>query len=142
MRKLLVPIDSNTLPDSLKKLLEDFVAVMDFEVTLIYVTPINRNQVHGDLMAFRGENEALFEDLAKNMLSEVEKELKDVGIERIQKVHVMGDPADEILKFAEAGEFHSIAMNSRGMSAVKRLLIGSVTNKIVHHASIPVIVVK
>ncbi|SCZ78111.1 universal stress protein [Acidaminobacter hydrogenoformans] len=142
MRKLLVPIDSNTLPDSLKKLLEDFVAVMDYEVTLIYVTPISRNQVHGDLMAFREENEALFEDLAKNMLSEVEAELKAVGIERIQKVHVMGDPAEEILKFAEAGEFHSIAMNSRGMSAVKRLLIGSVTNKIVHHATIPVIVVK
>lgn len=142
MRKLLVPIDSNTLPDSLKKLLEDFVAAMDYEVTLIYVTPISRNQVHGDLMAFREENEALFEDLAKNMLGEVETELKAVGIERIQKVHAMGDPAEEILKLAETGEFHSIAMNSRGMGAVKRLLIGSVTNKIVHHAAIPVIVVK
>lgn len=142
MRKLLVPIDSNTLPDSLKKLLEDFVAAMDYEVTLIYVTPISRNQVHGDLMAFREENEALFEDLAKNMLGEVETELKAVGIDRIQKVHAMGDPAEEILKLAETGEFHSIAMNSRGMGAVKRLLIGSVTNKIVHHAAIPVIVVK
>lgn len=142
MRKLLVPIDSNTLSNSLKKLLEEIVPAMDYEVTLIYVTPLNRNQVHGDLMAFREENEALFEELAKNILSDAEAELSAIGKERIQKVHAMGDPAEEILKLAEAGEFHSIAMNSRGMGAVKRLLIGSVTNKIVHHAEIPVIVVK
>lgn len=142
MKKLLIPVDANSISEPFKLFLKDLVAGMDYEVTLFYVVPIERNLVHGDMMSFRDDNKAIFEEIAAKILSDAEVELKALGIERIQKEHAQGDPTDEILKFSEQGGFHSIAMSSHGMSAAKRFLIGSVTNKVVHHSKIPVIVMK
>lgn len=142
MRKLLMPIDAQPISEALMLYLKDLVAGMDYEVTLLYVIPIERNLVHGDLMNFRESNKALFQGIAEDILNKSEMDLRAAGIEQIQKVQVTGDPAEEIIKFSEKESFHSILMRSHGMGATKRLLIGSVTNKVVHHSKIPVIVIQ
>jgi nucleotide-binding universal stress UspA family protein len=53
-----------------------------------------------------------------------------------------GKPAEEIIDAAEAGGFDVIVVGSRGKSAAARFLMGSVSERVVRHASRPVLVVR
>lgn len=52
-----------------------------------------------------------------------------------------GPEAESILKAAQNLEADLIVMGTRGLGAVKGLLIGSVSRKVLHYASCPVMVV-
>jgi nucleotide-binding universal stress UspA family protein len=52
-----------------------------------------------------------------------------------------GPEAETILKIAENCEADLIVMGQRGFGAVKSLLVGSVSRKVIHYASCPVMVV-
>lgn len=54
----------------------------------------------------------------------------------------LGDPVDEIIKFAEEGGFDLIVMGSRGGGIFSRALLGSVSDKVVHHVKTSVLIVK
>jgi nucleotide-binding universal stress UspA family protein len=59
-----------------------------------------------------------------------------LGIETdIGKLIAEGDPASEIVRIADEGNFSTIMMARRGLSELKGFLLGSVTNKVVHAAS-------
>ena len=47
-----------------------------------------------------------------------------------------------ILSAAEKSGADMIVMGSRGLSGIKELLLGSVSNHIVHYAKVPVVIVK
>ncbi len=52
-----------------------------------------------------------------------------------------GNETDSILKVAENCTADLIVMGSRGLGAVKGLLVGSVSRKVIHYAECPVMVV-
>lgn len=142
MKKLLLPVDSSKVPERVMNYLKEFVDALDYEVTLLNVIPLDRNLVHGDLIGVYDLNREKFEETAQEMLDKFEVELKAAGITNVKKMHVTGDPAQMIVRIAETEDFHMIMMCTHGMGAAKRLLIGSVTNKVVHHSEIPVIVIR
>ena len=53
-----------------------------------------------------------------------------------------GDPATEIVRVAEDGGFDVVVVGSHGSGFVKRVLVGSVSNHVVHHSTVPVLVVR
>ena len=53
-----------------------------------------------------------------------------------------GDPADAILDVAEEQEADLIIVGNKGMTGAKRFLLGSVPNKVSHHAPCSVLVVR
>jgi nucleotide-binding universal stress UspA family protein len=53
----------------------------------------------------------------------------------------IGDPAEQILAFATAEKADLIVLGSRGHGRLAGLLLGSVAQKVVAHASCPVLVV-
>jgi nucleotide-binding universal stress UspA family protein len=53
-----------------------------------------------------------------------------------------GDPAVEICRVAEDGGFDLVVVGSHGSGLVKRILVGSVSHHVVHHAPCPVLVVR
>jgi len=53
-----------------------------------------------------------------------------------------GDPASEILRYCEEIKADLIVTGCRGMSRWKRLLIGSVSSRIVSESKVPTLVVK
>lgn len=142
MKKLLLPVDSSKVPERVMSYLKEFVDALDYEITLLNVIPLDRNLVHGDLIGVYDLNREKFEETAQEMLDKFEVELKAAGITNVKKMHVTGDPAQMIVRIAETEDFHIIMMCTHGMGAAKRLLIGSVTNKVVHHSEIPVIVIR
>lgn len=71
----------------------------------------------------------------KPLLDEGEKTLRGLGVEaEIEKLLADGDPADKIIQMANKKKFSTIIMARRGLSEIKGLLLGSVTNKVVHAA--------
>ncbi|MGB0120307.1 MAG: universal stress protein [Solirubrobacterales bacterium] len=66
---------------------------------------------------------------------------KDFGVE--VKPHPLdGDPADAILQVAEDVNADLIVVGNKGMTGAKRFLLGSVPNKVSHHAPCSVIIVR
>ncbi len=53
-----------------------------------------------------------------------------------------GDPADAILDVAEEQEADLIVVGNKGMTGAKRFLLGSVPNKVSHHAPCSVMIIR
>jgi nucleotide-binding universal stress UspA family protein len=66
---------------------------------------------------------------------------KTEGIE-VQTHPVEGDPAEAILKVAEEIKADLIVVGNKGMTGARRFLLGSVPNKVSHHAPSSVIIVR
>lgn len=68
-------------------------------------------------------------------------EAKQAGIE-VQTHPVEADPADAILDVAEETRADLIVVGNKGMTGTRRFLLGSVPNKVSHHAPCSVIIVR
>ena len=75
------------------------------------------------------------------MLDKTAEYFEKKGVSAKAKL-VKGDPASDIIDEAEIGEYDVCIICTHGMSAGKRFLLGSVTNKVVHHIKIPILVVR
>jgi nucleotide-binding universal stress UspA family protein len=75
------------------------------------------------------------------LLVPAEKELDKAGL-RYTKEVLCGSAASLIAERAKPEEFAGIVMGTRGMGAVKGLLVGSVAHQVVHLAHVPVTLVK
>ena len=52
------------------------------------------------------------------------------------------NPGSEILDFCEKEKYDIIIMGSRGMGKFKELVLGSVSSKVLHHSSCPVMIIR
>ncbi|MCD1294194.1 universal stress protein [Methanocella sp. CWC-04] len=59
-----------------------------------------------------------------------------------EEIIMKGAPADTIIKVAEQLCVNCIVIGSIGMSAIERVLIGSVSEKVLRHAKCPVMLVR
>ncbi len=53
-----------------------------------------------------------------------------------------GDPADAIIDVAEEQEADLVIVGNKGMTGAKRFLLGSVPNKVSHHAPCSVLIIR
>jgi nucleotide-binding universal stress UspA family protein len=67
--------------------------------------------------------------------------LKAYGIE-VETLPREGDPADAILDVAEEKNADLIVVGNKGMTGAKRFLLGSVPNKVSHHAPCSVMIIR
>jgi nucleotide-binding universal stress UspA family protein len=79
---------------------------------------------------------------AEKFLKEQAERLESDGA-KVAETHLRsGDPAKEILRAAEALDVGMIVVGSRGLGAISRALLGSVSDSVVRHAHCPVLVVR
>jgi len=60
----------------------------------------------------------------------------------VEKCPRQGDPADAILDVAEERDADLIVVGNKGMTGAKRFLLGSVPNKVSHHAPCSVLIIR
>jgi nucleotide-binding universal stress UspA family protein len=80
--------------------------------------------------------------LDEHLLRPAEERAKAEGVKKIYRISVEGDPADEILKRAEAYDADLIVMGTSGLGTFSRAFLGSVSTKVLNHAKCTCIVVK
>ena len=55
---------------------------------------------------------------------------------------LIGDPATEIIHYAKKDEYDLLIIGSRGLNMLQEFVMGSVSHKVMKHASLPILVVK
>jgi nucleotide-binding universal stress UspA family protein len=75
------------------------------------------------------------------LLDDAAEDAKSVGVE-VETFARQGDAADAILDVAEEQRVDLIVVGNKGMTGAKRFLLGSVPNKVSHHAPCSVLIVR
>jgi nucleotide-binding universal stress UspA family protein len=75
------------------------------------------------------------------ILAEVDRDVADSGV-KVRTFARQGEPADAILDVAEEENADLIVVGNKGMTGAKRFLLGSVPNKVSHHAPCSVLIVR
>ena len=78
-------------------------------------------------------------ELHARELHEAKRTLAERGLQ-VDLLEPMGDPARTIERIAAEGGFDTIVIGSRGLSALDRVLRGSVSEHVVTHSSATVVV--
>ena len=112
-------------------------AKCDSKLEVVHVVPCE----------FGGDSVNTFElvEELKNKGKKILEQCKKVAAKKnilIKTFSDLGDPAKIIIELAKSNDYDLIVMGSRGRSAFKELLLGSVTQKVAHHAKCPVMVVR
>ena len=76
------------------------------------------------------------------LLEAAEREAEQAGVTNVETFARQGDAADAILDVAEEQRSDLIVVGNRGMTGAKRFLLGSVPNKVSHHAPCSVLIVR
>lgn len=152
--RIMVPLDGS---ENSKKALETAINVakkFDGEITLINVYSTSLVM---SLTMYNEEDDAEEEvdvtsDDVSRMVEAVREERAEILAEGKKKVEAEGVPvetllreghvAQEILKTARDGRFDVIVLGAKGVSRIKEMLLGSVSEKVVRNAPCTVIVVK
>ncbi|HYF25651.1 MAG TPA: universal stress protein [Baekduia sp.] len=95
-----------------------------------------RTEVPGDLQWMVNPREDV-----DGTLTEASSVAADAGIE-VETFARQGDPADAILDVAEEQNAGLIVVGNKGMTGAKRFLLGSVPNKVSHHAPCSVLIIR
>lgn len=80
-------------------------------------------------------------DEAEQVITPVSKFLLRHGIDG-KSAWKVGNPGDQIAKFADAGKFDLLVMGSHGHGALGGLVMGSVATKVLANCSVPVLLVR
>jgi nucleotide-binding universal stress UspA family protein len=76
------------------------------------------------------------------LLESAAQQARGAGIEHVESFARQGDAADAILDVAEEQGSDLIVVGNRGMTGATRFLLGSVPNKVSHHAPCSVLIVR
>jgi nucleotide-binding universal stress UspA family protein len=132
LRKILAPTDFSDLSAIGVRYACRLAKDVGAEVTIFHVVVLDES----------GINKREMEEHKQRLDEFVAKNVADVGaILRIRKVVDAGQPYGAIVDCAENDHSDLIVMSSHGRSGLSRMLIGSVTDKVLRGAACPVLVV-
>ncbi len=139
MKKILIPVENQQRISEPIKLAVEIAKKFDSTITIFHAVDFHKipNEVK-----YGAYIEKIYETANKNnFMDKVVKLYENEGIETESKV-IEGDPASEIIDEAERGNYDLVIMETHSMKEHKRFMLGSVTNKVVHHINVPVLVVR
>ena len=87
------------------------------------------------------KSEGKMKDAARRLVDQTVQQLLKAGF-TAEPIHKIGDPAEEIMKVAAKQHTDMIVMGAKGLSAIDRILLGSVSTRVVQYAACPVLVVR
>jgi nucleotide-binding universal stress UspA family protein len=76
------------------------------------------------------------------LLEEAAAEARSAGLSDVETFARQGDAADAIIDVAEEQSCDLIVVGNRGMTGARRFLLGSVPNRVSHHAPCSVLIVR
>ena len=160
--KILVPYDSSkpsdTALDHALKIakMSEISSRMIVNVILLYITPIIhipftigtvllKSEKTGQTIPLREYTKELNQEIKENAIKMLDEKIKTYG--NIKNVSVkskvsIGNPADEIIKFANDEKIELIVMGTTGLGGIKNFVFGSVARNVSEKANCPVMLVR
>jgi nucleotide-binding universal stress UspA family protein len=144
--RVLVPIDGSSGSRAALRLLSISGLQRESRVTLLHVLrPAVAAAPRGSARLL--DDRHLGEDKRKQH-AEAETLLREAGAtleesrRSVERLVAVGDPAREIVKIARTRDVDLVILGARGLRTLGRLLLGSVSEAVLHQASRPVIIVR
>ena len=146
MKTILIPVDGSDFARKAIEMGKEIAKAFDSKVVLLNAVHVTRTiYAMGHNIAPIDNINQIYEDSLKNSLELLRASKESFGelSSRVSTVSLEGDPADVIIHYLKTNDFDLVIMGSHGMGAVMtRLLVGSVTTKVLHHTDTPVLVVQ
>ncbi|MGD9147734.1 MAG: universal stress protein [Anaerolineae bacterium] len=138
-QRILVPLDGSKLAEQALPHAAVHAGKFGAEVVLLKVLgPLAEPSMAGRGPVLRAEEASA--RLARDYLQGLAAGLREQGLS-VQTETVEGKPYLEIVRFAEEKEIDLIVMSTRGHSGLSRWLLGSVTDRVVRGATVPLLLV-
>ncbi len=137
--KLVCPLDLSDEAEVALERATEFARALGAEVELLHVYQLSAFAVPAE-----GETLEYIEKLkhdAQRYLDQVSARLKARGL-RVRTCLREGEPHHQIVEHARRTAGCMLVMATHGRSGFRRLVLGSVTERVVRHASVPVLVVQ
>jgi nucleotide-binding universal stress UspA family protein len=131
VRRIIVPVDGSKLAEVVIPWAKDLARFLKARLVFLHVYPAGPK-------GLSGWNEDKFDALRKRMVYTVDR-LAQQGIKAEFKLR-RGDAAERILGFA--GPSDLVLTTTHGFGGFKRWIFGSVAEKLIHEARIPVLIYK
>ena len=141
--KILVPLDGSELGEAALPFAEHLTQDVGGELTLISVGEPTTQQLGTDPehRAYLDQVIARMELDIKDYLSSVAQKIKAKGL-KVRTVVMVGKPAEEIIDYAHRQQMDMIAMATHGRSGIGRWVYGSVAEKVLRGARVPILLVR
>lgn len=141
MRRILVPVDgSENSERAIRHAISLFKENPSVELLVLNVQlPIESGLVH----QFIGKEliDRYYADEGATMLASAKQLLDDAGVRYTASV-ATGHIGETIANYANQQRCDHIVMGTRGMGALKNLVVGSIATKVIHLVEVPVTLVK
>jgi nucleotide-binding universal stress UspA family protein len=143
VRKILVALDGSEQSQRALQEVLDLFETGSLHVHLLNVCePIHVNEVLfkdtlTEMRALEDEHTAA----GRKIVETAAAKLNEAGVSNDTHVEI-GHADRTIVGFAEKYHAEMIVMGTRGMGAIRSLAVGSIANKVVHLAEVPVLLVK
>ena len=139
--KILVPFDGSSFAKRAYNKALDIAQVHDSTITVIIII----KKEYPPIVGFSKMQPKLMAAHLKHAKKQIET-LKEVAVKRNisfqSKIKQGTSVVKEILDFTKTHRFDLIVIGSHGRSGFKKLVLGSVTNGIIHHTKCPVLVTR
>ena len=139
---ILVPTDGSDLSEKAVKAAIRFASINGSKLVAISVVEpypiavVSEAIVLPDLDQYEQQKR----ELAEQVLKAVADDAKELGVTCETRVAVSFSPYEEIIKAAKACNCDAIFMASHGRKGLNKLFLGSETQKVLAHTTIPVMV--
>lgn len=136
-KKILVTLDHSSADEAILRHIEQLQEYIQSEIVLLHVADGWAARYHNELKL--KDSEEIQKDTS--YLKEVSARLGKRKI--VVTYHLaMGEPADEIIKFAKEHQCDLIAMSTHGHRFLADLIHGATATKVRHQVDIPVLLLK
>jgi nucleotide-binding universal stress UspA family protein len=146
LKTILVPVDGSGYANRAIDYASDLASRYGAKVILLHAIHDRFGSLLGELdqhaAAEQLEGPDKIYPAAEKILVTAERRAKDAGAADVALECREGDPAEVILEAVNSFEASAIVMGCRGFSELKGLLVGSVSQKILHHTEVPVTIVR
>jgi nucleotide-binding universal stress UspA family protein len=145
LKSVIVPLDGSEPAEFVLPAVVELAKVLHLEVLLIRVFDIPATLYGGSEGRYAINYDAIrkqFRSEAHACLEKKAEELRRLGLDKVSLVCPEGYSADEILLLGQQIPDSFIAMCTHGRSGMSRWVLGSVTEKVVHHSDNPVLVIR
>ncbi len=143
-KHILIPTDGSALSEAAIRAGVELARTVGARVTGFFAAPAPTPLVYGDLMPVGymppDQHEALLKKAAEHHLGVIEAAARAAGVP-VSCISVTSEyPADSIVKIATKRGCDLIFMASHGRRGLAGILLGSETQKVLTHSSVPVLV--
>ena len=132
--KILFPTDGSDGADAAFDHVLDLAAAHDATVYVLNVA----STLYGRVVEIDGDTDDLLEERGGELVEKAAKRARDRGVGTVTAV-TRGEPHQEIVDYANDRGVDMIVMPTHGRRGIGRFLLGSVTERVVRQADVPVL---